>query len=66
MGRQRDRRRANVALTLLVYAIVIAAAFAVGSSGWPGRAAAAIGAWLADDDRVELSGPVGDAVREAL
>ncbi|MEQ1503190.1 MAG: hypothetical protein ABMB14_13215 [Myxococcota bacterium] len=51
---------------VLVVIGLVVAAFAVGSTGAPGRIAAAAAGWLSDNGTVELRGPVGDAIRQAL
>jgi hypothetical protein len=45
---------------------LVGLAFLVGVTGAPGQALAAAAGWLEDHDRIELRGPVGDAVREAF
>lgn len=46
--------------------VLMAVAFALGVSGAPGPAFGAAADWLTTSGNVELEGPVGDAVREAL
>jgi len=53
-------RKAAVGVALLVFA------FAIGVTGAPGLAVATAADWLADHGTIELRGPIGDAVREAL
>lgn len=53
-------KKAAVGVALLVIA------FVVGFTGAPGLAVATAADWLADQGTIELRGPVGDAVREAL
>lgn len=50
----------------LLVLIAMIAALGVGISGAPGRAAAAVTAWLDSTGKVELQGPVGEAVKRAL
>lgn len=52
--------------TLAGAAIAAAVAFGIGMSGVPGHLVSGVTAWLADTDRIELEGPVGDAVRAAF
>ncbi len=42
------------------------AGFALGSSGAPGLLVSSAAAWLESSGRVELGGPTGEAVRQAL
>jgi hypothetical protein len=46
--------------------VLVAIAFALGVSGAPGPAFGAAAGWLTDHGGMELEGPVGEAVREAL
>jgi hypothetical protein len=41
-------------------------AVGVGATGVPGKAFAAVTTWLDTEGHVELTGPVGDAVKHAL
>jgi hypothetical protein len=52
--------------TVLIGVGLVAIAFLIGVTGAPGLALAAAAGWLEDTDRIELHGPVGDAVRQAL
>ena len=45
---------------------LVGLAFLVGTTGAPGLAIAAATGWLENHDRIELVGPVGEAVREAF
>jgi hypothetical protein len=51
---------------LVVAALVVFAAFGVGVSGAPGVAFGAAADWLTTSGNVQLEGPVGEAVRDAL
>ena len=51
---------------LVLGVALLAVAFAVGFTGAPGKAVATAAGWLEDRGSIELRGPVGDAVREAL
>ena len=51
---------------LLVGLGIVVGAFAVGVSGLPGFAMSTAATWLQDNGRLELHGPVGDAVKQAL
>jgi hypothetical protein len=50
---------------LAVYAAFAAAAFWVGTSGWPGRAATSVVGWLSEAG-TQFDGPVGEAVRSTF
>ncbi len=52
--------------TLGWVAVLVALAFGLGASGLPGDAMAAAADWLVDSGRVELQGPIGEAVRQAM
>ena len=51
---------------LVVVAVVFLLAFGLGVSGAPGAAFGAAADWLTTSGNVELTGPVGEAVRDAL
>lgn len=57
------RPRARLGRTLVVYLALAGIAFAVGTSGLPGRAVAAVAEWLSATGRVELSAPAQEALR---
>jgi hypothetical protein len=63
---ERGRRGGWIGRTALVYLLFALVAFAIGSSGLPGQALAAIAEWLTDGGHVHLVGPVGEVVRLAL
>ena len=47
-------------------AVLVALAFGLGATGVPGDAVAVAADWLVESGRVELQGPVGEAVRQAI
>lgn len=51
---------------VVIGVLLVGIAFWVGMTGVPGRAVAAAAGWLESNDKIELAGPVGDAVREAF
>jgi hypothetical protein len=51
---------------LVIWSMVLVVAFLVGVSGAPGHVIAAAAGWLTSSGHVQLVGPVGEAVREAL
>ena len=52
--------------SVVIGVVLVGIAILVGITDAPGQALAAAAGWLEDTDRIELVGPVGDAVKEAL
>jgi hypothetical protein len=61
-----EQRKEMLMRTLGWVAVLVALAFGLGASGLPGDAMAAAADWLVDSGRVELQGPIGEAVRQAM
>lgn len=51
---------------LLIGAGIALTAFVIGISGLPGAVVSNAAGWLQDSGTIELRGPVGDAVKQAL
>ncbi|MCB9688686.1 MAG: hypothetical protein H6738_21250 [Alphaproteobacteria bacterium] len=51
---------------MLIGAGIALTAFVIGFSGLPGTVVSVGAAWLQDNGTIELQGPVGDAVKQAL